>query len=234
MPSLAPAPARFHHQVTRHIERTIGPSPMVFHEIISADMHLDIHIIPPQPGPAAPDHPRGRNFFTLVTSGMSARPMPGHADSARAPRLLELMISLPADWPGLRPDGTFIQDQMCHEENWWPIRWLKKLARMPVEEDAALAEGYMVPGTPDASPYAAGTRLGCVALFPSVLHPKAAHLVVHDDIAIDFLALWPLFPEEMMLRHQHGPAALQSALTAAGITDLIDPRRNSLARASGG
>jgi hypothetical protein len=238
MTLLSPAPTRFLNPITRHIGRTIGGSPMVFHEIMSADIHLDLHIVPPDAGASAAGHPLGRDFYTIVTSGMSTRAMPmpetSEDSDARDPeysRYAELMISLPAGWPGLRPDGTFVQQYMTDEANWWPIRWLKMLARLPHEYDTWVGAGYTIPNTPPDQPYAPNTGFSCLLLLPSVLHPNARHLVVHDDVTIEFLSLWPLYPEEMELKLNEGLEALQAAFAAAHIADLLDIHRPNVARA---
>jgi len=53
-------------QISDHVERHIGPIESVFHEIISDTVHVDVHFVPPT---------EARPWTTLVTSGMSDRPM---------------------------------------------------------------------------------------------------------------------------------------------------------------
>ena len=48
--------------ITEHIEKYIGKVDFVYHEIISPLVHIDIHLVNPTPE---------RNFYTLITSGMS-------------------------------------------------------------------------------------------------------------------------------------------------------------------
>ena len=76
-------------QISAHIEQHLGPIASVFHEILSDTVHLDVHIVPPN---AHSPHLR------LVTSGMSDLPMT-LPDGVEAPRYMELMLSLPGDWP---------------------------------------------------------------------------------------------------------------------------------------
>ena len=52
--------------IERHIAAHIGEVENVFHELIPLDVHVDIELIPPRPE---------RNFFTLVTAGMSEHAM---------------------------------------------------------------------------------------------------------------------------------------------------------------
>jgi len=121
-------PTPFLKQISRHIERTIGPAPLVFHEIISTDAHIDLHFVPAQPHlKSDDDRPLGGDYVTIVTSGMSSRPMnlPPGAKRDGISEYAELMLALPKDWPGLLPDGTFDQKAMKDDANWWPFRWLK-------------------------------------------------------------------------------------------------------------
>ncbi|MBT9176653.1 MAG: hypothetical protein DDT20_00974 [Firmicutes bacterium] len=53
--------------IDAHIERHVGKTDVVFHEIISNLVHIDVHVVRPT---------KQRPFATLVTSGMSAKPMP--------------------------------------------------------------------------------------------------------------------------------------------------------------
>lgn len=53
-------------EIEAHIERHVGKISMVFHEVLSDIVHIDIHQIPP-----TDDRP----YWTLVTSGMSDLPM---------------------------------------------------------------------------------------------------------------------------------------------------------------
>ncbi|HEY4328693.1 MAG TPA: suppressor of fused domain protein [Phycisphaerae bacterium] len=229
MPALYPAPTRFLPQISRHIERTIGPSPMVFHEIISSDVHLDLFVVPPQTHDASLHFPHGRDFFTIVTSGMSTFPMnaPHLATKRRNSRYAELMICLPADWPGLRFDGTFALEQMREEANWWPIRWLKTIARLPHEHGLFIGSGHTIPNGEDAVPFSENTKFGSLLVAPSALHPDSHTLVIHDDMSVDFLALWPLHSAELEYKLSHGPEALISRFQRSGITELVDLTRKS-------
>ncbi|MEO1085403.1 MAG: suppressor of fused domain protein, partial [Acidobacteriota bacterium] len=53
-------------RISDHIEEHIGPIASVLHELVSDQVHIDIHVVAPTPE---------RDFYTLVTSGMSERAM---------------------------------------------------------------------------------------------------------------------------------------------------------------
>ena len=76
-------------QVTAHVERNLGSVDLVFHEVASNGVVIDVLSVAPT---------AERPVRTLVTCGMSALPMtipPGADTPARA----ELMLVLPAEWP---------------------------------------------------------------------------------------------------------------------------------------
>ena len=96
------------------IAETFGAFDSVLHEMVSPDIHVDIAAVPP-----AGD----RKYYTLVTMGMGAHRMnvPPELREYRLERA-EIAVCLPPDWRLDSPD----------ERDYWPIRWLKVLARLPI------------------------------------------------------------------------------------------------------
>lgn len=215
-------------QISKHIERTIGPAPMVFHEIISHTIHLDLHVVPPTNQPPSKAHPAGTYHHTVVTSGMSSKPMNVPKGNG-GPRFMELMIALPPNWPGLRMDGTFDSAAMKDERHWWPMRWLKQVAQLPSEFNTFVGMNHTIPNGEEAAPFARNTRLGCMMVTPPFLSPQSAKLIINDHVTIYFLALMPLYPEEMQLKMSRGADALNDLLDNAGLQELIDIQRVNVA-----
>jgi hypothetical protein len=216
----------FLSQISKHIERTIGPAPMVFHEIVSTSIHVDLHLVHPTNLPPSSEHPFGTSHITVVTSGVSSKPMnvPAGYDG---PKYIELMIALPPDWPGLQSDGTFDRDVMKDERNWWPFRWLKQAARLPAQLNTFLGMGHTIPNGEHADAFATNTRMGCLMVSPPLLSPKSVKLVVNDNATIYFFALTPIYPEEMQYKLRAGTKALDDLLDAARITELVQIDRPS-------
>jgi hypothetical protein len=98
--------------ITAHVTTHFGAPTTTWHEIVSPYVHVDVHVVEP-----ADERP----VFTLVTSGMSEKPM-------RAPdgdRYAELMIVLPPTWP--KPDSPAFRSPSGH----WPYKLLQDIARLP-------------------------------------------------------------------------------------------------------
>ena len=124
--------------IDRHIEKHIGKISMVFHEVVSDLVHIDIHQIPPSDE---------RPYWTLVTSGMSDLPMTtpeGREEFAHA----ELVLCLPKSW-------KMEQSDWKDEVHYWPIRWLKVCARFPHEYKTWLCWGHTLPNGDPPAAYAA-------------------------------------------------------------------------------
>jgi hypothetical protein len=190
-----------------HIERHFGPVPTVFHEIVSPYAHIDLHVVVPT---------KERPAITVVTSGMSERPM---ADGKYA----ELMLILPPSWPTMG-DPEFETD-----EGFWPYRLLKQLARLPHEYGTSLGIGATVPNDDPPRPYARNTKLCCALIAPMVLpNEEGAERIVHDGREIDLLAVWPLYKDEMQVKLDDGLDRLFDLLDEARITEILEPDRPSV------
>jgi Suppressor of fused protein (SUFU) len=231
MPAITP----FMPQIERHLTRHVGPIAQYFHEIVSDEVHIDLMIIPPTNQPPSEEHPLGTYHYTIATAGLSAKPQ-NVSPKARADGVSpfqELMIALPADWPGMHPDGKWDDEAMKRRENWWPMYWLKAIARMPHEYNTFLARFVTIPSSEDAKPYAPNTRLGCMMIFPPMLSPRAHTLRINDQIEMQFWSLWPLYPEEMNMKLQGKMQQLFDAFVENEMTELIRPDRPNYGKKRG-
>jgi hypothetical protein len=193
-----------------HVARHVARADFVFHEIVSDKVHLDVHVVPP--GDRNP-------FWLLYTTGMSARPMTVPAEVEVGP-YAELMVLLPPSW---KCDHASWKDERWY----WPVRWLKTLARLPHDYDTWLGFGHTVPNGDPPKPFDKSTKLGCMLVMPSVTLPPEIHEIPVGDVSIDLFALWPIHVDEMQYKLDRGADALIDAFEAANVTDLIDPGRPS-------
>jgi hypothetical protein len=202
-------------QVTRHIERHIGPIHTVFHEIVSDDLHIDVHHV---------KSTMFRRYEVLVTSGMSAKPMAVPAES-NEPRFAEIVVVLPKGWPLSKPDFS-------NERNYWPVRLMKTLARHAHHNNTWLGFGHtMANGGSESNtqPYAEGTSLCAAVLLPaSSLGQAAWSLKRADGQEVFFWAAVPLHMQELKFKLEHGVDPLLDLFDQNRVTDRIDPTRPSV------
>ena len=201
-------------EITDHLESFLGKSSGVFHELVSDLVHIDVLLFPPSAA-----YP----FRTIATSGMSDLPMSapeGYEDMAYA----EVFMHLPADWP-------LDEQSFSDERYYWPIRWLKTIARFPHDYRTFISSGHTIPNGEHADPLGPGTELGCLMLAPPLTLPEeVATLEVSPEKTIHFFNLFPLYREEMKLKLDRGTEALVKLLEGADIVDVVDPSRVNVAR----
>lgn len=196
-------------EISDHIERHLGKVETVFHEILSDTVHIDVHWVKPND-----NYP----FVRLVTSGMSDLPMSTPGGNS-APKYVELMISLPAQWQ--------IDEESFKDESWyWPVRLLKLLARLPHKHNTWLGFGHTVPNGDPPEPYAANTALCGSIVLPSVSVPEDFHkLSISTEKAITFYSVVPLYAEEMNLKLGKGTNELLKLFGKKDIDDVVNIKR---------
>jgi len=175
--------------VENHIANYFGNFNNVIHEIVSPDIHVDICVIDPTPE---------RNYYTLVTMGMGAHRMkvPKELRKMGLDRA-EVLITLPPDW-----------DLKSDDEKWyWPLRWLKILARLPGEYDTWLGYGHTVP---NGEPFAENTELSGVMLsMPYYFGPEASVCTLPKGDKVNFYQVIPLYENEMNFKIQNSAEDLE-------------------------
>lgn len=191
-------------KVSEYIKQQYGEFDIVAHELVSPDIHCDIAIVPP-----TDDQP----YYKLVTMGAGAFKMnvPEGLKSDVYERA-EYVVFLPADW-NIKSDK---------EEDYWPIRMLKTVARLPVSMDDWLFYRHTVNLTDDESPVAENTGFNSCVLFISFgkdnkpVEPLKLDL---SDKEVAFFQLVPLYPEELQFKLEHSFDELEDIMD----DDLYDP-----------
>lgn len=193
--------------VENHIINSFGKFEKVFHEMISPDIHVDIAIIPPN---------EKRKYYTLVTMGMGAHKMnvPENLKQYRLERA-EMVVCLPEDWN--------IESEK--EEFYWPLRWLKIMARLPINENSWLGYGHTVP---NGGPFAGNTNLsGIMLLDASGIKEGARTLELSEGECVNFYQLFPIYEEEMNYKINNGSDKLLDLFEKEDITPVINIDRKN-------
>jgi hypothetical protein len=192
--------------VDDHVARHFGPVTHVLHEHMSTYVHVDLHVVMPT---------SERPAITVVTSGMSERPMANG-------QFAELMLILPPSWP------TLDDPEFSTREGYWPYRLLKELARLPHEYRTALGPGSTVPNGDPPAPYSGNTEL-CGAMIAPMLMPNddGAETIAYDGREIELLAVFPLHADEMRVKLDDGLDRLWELLDEARIMEILHEDRPS-------
>ena len=159
----------------------------------------------------------GEAGTTLVTQGMGARAMnTPNGEHSRA----ELVMHLPPGWDITGRD----------ERDHWPLRWLRLLADLPFEENTWLGWGHTVPG---GGPFAEDTGFDSLLLLDAFVPLQQSgdgpcEITLPGGLTITLYQLFPLYPEELRFKLEHGAQALVERLMQAKLLlPVLDPMREN-------
>lgn len=204
--------------ITNHIEKHVGKIESVFHELVSDIVHIDVHWVKPT---------EELPYNILITSGMSDLPMKV-PEEFEVNKHIELCMLLPEVWNLEAKSYEDMAEVFKDENNYWPIRWLKNIARFPHEYDTWVGYGHTIPNGADAEPFADNTKLGCMILFPSLtLSDDFFELKINAEKEINFYCLYPIYKEEMNFKLKKGSDALISKFEKNNIYDVLDINRTN-------
>jgi hypothetical protein len=203
-------------EISTHVRKHIGEIGIVLDEIKSHLIHLDILQIPAT---------KERGYQVLVTSGVSDLPMKAPEGLEKC-RRVELLIALPEDWP-------ISKESFEDEANWWPIRWLKLVGRLPHENETWIWWGHTIPNGDPPEPIANTKFVGVMLSPPYWLPRDFFELTTKSVETITFYALIPLFAEEMKLKLEKGSDELEARFEKRNINFVIDANRPNVARKKG-
>ena len=196
--------------VDSFIADMFGDYKNVFHEIASPDIHLDVCIVEP-----TEEDP----FYKLVTMGAGAYRM--HVPEKWGKYQLEYaeyVIYLPKDW----------NINSGEDEDYWPIRTLKDVARLPIWYETWLGFGHTTQSDEEGSPYASNTRFNSVVLNFAENRKGDIRLIMPSGKVVNFYEIIPLYPEELEFKMENDADALFEKFNEKGIQyRVLDLNRKS-------
>ena len=201
--------------IDAHVEKYLGPVKTVLHEIASDKVHLDVNILPAT---------EERKFNVLVTSGASDLPM-SIPEGAEVYDRIELLLVLPPDWP-------LTEEAFKDETNYWPIRWLKYLARFPHDHDTWLGWGHTVQLSHLFDPVAGRNFEGVVLHPPYWLDADFFTMETTEGDTVAFYQVVPLYAEELQLKLDEGSDGLEELFEKKNVDFILDPSRKNVATPS--
>jgi len=202
--------------VEEHLKQHIGEVETVFHEILSDRVHLDVLFIP-----AGDERP----YHTLVTSGVSDLPMTVPEGMENMDRV-ELLIALPASW-------SISDESFKDESNYWPVRWLKSIGRLPHDYDTWIGWGHTIPNGDPPEPIADTPFIGFMLSPPYWLSPDFFQLEAASGDTVTFYNLVPLYEEEMALKLKKGADELEERLEKGDAGFVVNPERANVGKSGG-
>jgi tetratricopeptide (TPR) repeat protein len=153
-----------------------------------------------------------RPYNLLLTFGMSRAPMNVPAGAEQF-SYGELAIILPVDW-------NLSEEGLKDPNNYWPILWLKNLARIPQQHNTWLCYGHSIPNDNPSKPIA-DTEFEGVVIMDSVSLPEDFQEMNLGDVSLYIYTVIPVYPEEMEYKIKHNIDSLRNAFIDARIPDFV-------------
>lgn len=197
--------------IDAHLERFFDDGDItVFHEIISDKVHIDIYMIKAN---------EERDYNILLTSGLSSLPM-NVPEGLEALAHAEIVALVPKDW-------KLSQDDFENEDNYWPIRQLKTLARFPHLYGTWIGEGHTIANGNPPERMSPNCAFEGVILLAGFTLPEEFTFIDTGDKVISILSMIPLYAEEMDYKLKKGTDALLEKFDKYGISEIIDVNRKN-------
>jgi len=195
--------------IQNHIAKHIAPVDWVWGEIASSLVHIDVLVIEPS---------SDRPFFTLVTSGMSQKPITPPFPEVSQCKYSELVLCLPPNW-------SLDEPEIRKGRNFWPISMMKMIAHFPHLHDTWVWNAQTIHNQQpyDESVPFAGAMLIQVSPFREDFHlmktERTEPTVFHNLI--------PLHESELNYYMENGPQPLWDKLVQQNLSLVLDTNRPS-------
>jgi hypothetical protein len=122
------------------------------------------------------------------------------------------------------------QESLKQEANYWPLRWLKQIGRLPHEYDTWIGWGHTIPNGDPAKPIADTKFTGVMLSPPYWLSPDFFQLQTGTGDNVCIYNLIPLYEEEMKLKLTKGVDALERLFDKNGVCFVVDTARKNVAK----
>lgn len=183
----------------------------VFHEIESEVIHSDIYLIKAN---------KDRPFNILLSCGMSALPM-NVPEDIDASKFAEVMMLLPPDW-------NLKYESFEDERNYWPIRILKEMSKLPHLESTWLGYGHTFGHSPEEIEFAKGVGFNSVILLESIELSREFSLIKTRKKTVEIFTVIPLYNEELEFKMEFGISALLEKFEEFGLKEIVQVGRKNL------
>ena len=156
----------------------------------------------------------------LMTNGLSEYKMPV-PEKLTGREFNELYFCLPSYWDLEEKDNTNMN---------WVYTWLQKMAQFVVEKNTWFGPGHTIPSGPDKQPLSSTMKQNNFFLTDPIQLEEEMKPLQLGNCTIHFLAIMPIFQDEMEYKHAGGSFKFLQKLNAVGVTEKLDDFRSTIMR----
>jgi len=212
-PGFSDAPKEWPDLREEHYKKWLGDSEnnLVWHEIMPVIPHVDIHVFPPS-------KELDRNFYTLITSGMSDEKMslPKNMDAQNARAELIFCIN-------------DVEIGPYQTEQPWYITTMRFLAHFPFDFKTYISASHTIPNGNPPVPVVEGSLLTTALFLQPIFEPR--EFVMDFKLGnekVTFLWLTFLSNEETEYKLEYGYSKLVDKFNTDNMPRVFNPFRQSI------
>lgn len=151
----------------------------------------------------------------LMTNGLSEYKMPV-PEKMEGFEYNELYFCLPSYWEW---------EDRSNPSMSWVFDWIQKLAKYVIEKETWFGHGHTLPTGIEMEPLSPTMKQNHIILLsPILLEDELTELKVGDK-TVNFLAIVPIFPDEMDYKQGKGTFKFIQKLQSKGVTEKLDDFR---------
>lgn len=114
------------------------------------------------------------------------------------------------------------------EQDYWPIRQLKILARLPIQNNTWLGYGHTISSDQENTPYANDTKFCSIMLLNALnSHNEELNLQMGKKGKINFYQLFPLYREELEYKQKTDANTLLKLFNDKDIIPIVNNYRRN-------
>lgn len=159
-----------------------------------------------------------RNVTLIITNGLSDYRMPvplkyeGYEHN-------ELYFCLPSYW-----NWEDLEDKNAN----WVYPWIEKMANFVIEKQTWFGAGHTIPNGKEKAPISERMKQNHFLLSHPILLNKELEPIEIDGKTVNFLAIIPIFQDEMNYKEAKGTFKIIEEFIHAGVSEKVDDFRTSV------
>jgi hypothetical protein len=154
----------------------------------------------------------------IMTNGLSDYSMPV-PERYKGREFNELYFCLPSYWDWQALDNPTMN---------WIYTWIQKMAKYVVDCETWIGHGHTFPSGKELTSISATMKQDHFILLDPILLSNELCSLECGATSIHFLAIVPIFKDEMDYKQARGTFKFLQKLNSAGVTELLDDYRSSV------
>lgn len=154
----------------------------------------------------------------IMTNGLSSYKMPV-PDKYKGREFNELYFCLPSYW-----DWQDIENPNLN----WVYTWIRKMANYVIDKQTWFGVGHSIPNGKESLPISLTMKQNNFLLSDPILLEQELDTIQVDDRTIHFLAIIPIFQDEMNYKQARGAFKFFQKLNSANVTEKLDDYRSTV------